>query len=463
MKILATNLQFSSEFHRTNMKKLLLIFMVVQMTTSQEPSLPEIDKSLNYITTNLLTAEQNLNEVLANYSAMAQSCSEKLKSLKIAESLSSALDELRNLTDQLKTIDEVDTYSNMTNCSDVNQKLLELDSEYNNYMDTRQKAASNQTQLSVKYSKVYAQYGSNINKLGGMYSTNERMVYGIIEKHRDAVLYYSNFIVLLGTSAANLQNCTSLLTDYQKSFCGCTQLKSQALSLTNDLKAMEEQLINVQSKLISVINTTLKVVQEIVNSVDSSMKTILQAFEKKLKNLLTTSEYRKNNDMSLTTCSDFWYYVNYMSLKQRHYSGILTAVLTNSSAVTISRKKIQSLKNLTNEVTKLEEVYRSYENQLRDSIDNITKGVGEFLKAEGTFCMCKSEVSTKATAQASSSTKKLTTTKITTVNKPTTTKKVTHKQTTKNPIKSTAKQQKATTTRKKSSRSSSSFSMSTLR
>lgn len=389
------------------MKFLIFLLMAVQLAKSQPPddTLSTIDGGLNLINKNLKSAQKNLNNVLANYSLMAQTCSQKLKTLKIFKNLTSALDEMSGLLDEIKTVNEFFMYSNTSTCTDVNQKIVMLGFDNQTYSEVKLKLASNQSQLSEKYSKVYSAFVTLKINL----TSNGKMISTLIEKNKEIGPVFSNFISLLGSSATNLTFYISRLTNYRKSNCQCNknEIKSNSTHL-NDLKVVEEILMKLEQKIISGISTTLKNVQELLKTALLPLSKILPKYQKVLKNLQTISDYIRVGVQPLTVCSDFWIHVNFLQAKQFQYRNILVKTLTNSSIVAFYREKIQIYKNTSKVVNgslMVEDSYRSYKVELDSLIDKISKVIESLVRVEGVYCKCGYEGNITPSKTVTSSTK----------------------------------------------------------
>lgn len=139
---------------------LIFFAIILVISTSALPSLPEIDATLSKVNQDLTYFQTNLKNKNNELATEAQNLIDNLKNKTLAPNLVLQLESLRNLAQQYETIDYFEVYENISTCADVNYKItmMELDVQY--YFDIIGKTNFNVSILYGIYAQTNLQYAS---------------------------------------------------------------------------------------------------------------------------------------------------------------------------------------------------------------------------------------------------------------------------------------------------------------
>lgn len=433
------------EIFKVNMKLIIQCFILGTFLnfSSLIPTKEDIDSSCNDIREALIYQEERIALVLKKYSTQIQNCSQELKSSSQSKDLTMAMDNFKDLINQLQTIKNFVPYVEISTCGDINYKFTMLDFEQQEMNFVLSSINKNISMVYRLQSDVVRNYQLNLNQLRYL-SPIERKVFDIIQGLSTRVLpEYWNYVRILSLNIAKIAGINAMMSAFKKYYCPClanvdwtgynstleknVQVRRKIIlkwqqnnKILLNFKVVEDRLSQTLSNIKNLSSTALSSVRTSISSLPSSstaLITSLQLVQSTLTSISADANYTKTSWPSVESCDDYLNRIKFLRLKVLQYSGILSSTNLNSLLLTAYQTRVnstilnsltsQQLKNIQNAitaVTKVTNMQSTYRTLLIYGITRIARMIGDFGYLGGTFCTCEESVTSSETVTTTSKT-----------------------------------------------------------
>lgn len=202
------------------LKRALILLIILKFSSSQLLHQSEINSKLSDACDGRIYQEKRISKALSDFSKQLQNCSSKLQSANVAKDVVTSLDNFDLLIQQLMTINNFQIYQNISDCGDINFKIIMLDFEQRKLICIRDKITFNTTLIYRQYNELLNSYRLNLNSLVFL-SSNERMVWSVITQVSSVLSNYWKYLSILAVDTGNLAYYNSILTAFKKYYCQC--------------------------------------------------------------------------------------------------------------------------------------------------------------------------------------------------------------------------------------------------
>ncbi|KAG5683274.1 hypothetical protein PVAND_012564 [Polypedilum vanderplanki] len=325
----------------------ILIFIIVcasssQFVTAQTYNATVYDVQLQDIWNNLILEETKIASMMNNFIAFIQLLNSTLQPLNISQCTQflGSFDYLVQTLTNLSTLANYGPYSAISTCSDVNQKITDIEFSIRIYREIIANIYTNITILSNRnfYTILYYSQCWYYLKYG---SVNQQKAATVLSTTSGLITEYYNYINLLSRDITNETIIAANLKVYKKNYCVCnanmtTTAAANTSSLEYNLQYIEAPLISLQNAIYNASVNALalaQTAQQLLFGCISPGLTNYVSYAIDLLNGLVTigDDYNSSYTGNITACSSLKLRVSLLNYKQKQYFNIYAASARNFS------------------------------------------------------------------------------------------------------------------------------------